>query len=108
MSHCLVNSSSPFVCQHFMNITSQLSRDVFERVNGWVLQDCPELVKLSMRTLLERGHGRNTVRAQTHADVWDAGNPLVLRQTHVIPSLTLFLLHLTCLGDVRAAEQKHK
>lgn len=68
----------------------------------------PESVKLSMRTLLERGHSRDTVYAHTHTDVWDAGNPLVLCQTDVVPSLTLFLLRLTCLDDVRAAKQKHK
>lgn len=70
--------------------------------------EVPELVKLSMRTLLERGHSRNTAGTHTHTDVWDAGNPLVPCQTDVIPPLTLFLLHLTCLGDVRAAKQKHK
>lgn len=54
------------------------------------------LVKSSMRTLLERGHSKDIVCAHiiTHADVWDAGNPLVFRQTDVIPSLTLFFATL--------------
>lgn len=70
--------------------------------------EVPEWLKLSMRTLLKRGHSRHTVGTHTHTDVWDAGNPLVPCQTDVVPPLTLFLLQLTCLGDVRAAKQKHE
>ena len=104
-SYKLVNGLDSFVCQHFMNITSQLNGDIFECVDGWGPAGLPDLDKLSMRSLLERGHSRTLC---AHTDVWDAGNPLVSRQTDVVPSMTLFLLHLTSLDDVRAAKQKHK
>lgn len=105
-----VNGLGSFECQHFVRITSNLSRAVFEGVDGWGLQDCHELIKLSMRTTLERAHSSDIVRAHTHThtNVWDSGNPLVLRQTVDVSSLTFFLLYLTCLDDVRAPKHEHK
>lgn len=65
-----VNGLGSFECQHFVRITSNLSRAVFEGVDGWGLQDCHELIKLSMRTTLERAHSSDIVRAHTHTQMF--------------------------------------
>lgn len=65
-----VNGLGSFECQQFVRITSNLSGDVFEGVDRWGLQDCHELIKLSMRTTLERGHSSDIVRTHTHTQMF--------------------------------------